>query len=282
MNPLIQDMGIGVGLRPPHYQQFLTAPPRSVQWVEVISENFMEWTQHGYGQSIKMLLKIRENYPISLHGVSMNIGSADPIDKNYLQRLKNLQDLIQPNVVSDHLSWTGVNGVNMHDLFPVPYMMEALNHIADKIKYVQDFLGRHILIENPSSYLEYKTSEMSETDFISELVNKADCGLLLDINNVYVSSVNHNFDSYEYLKKIPARRIRQIHLAGHSQKDGYLIDTHDAPICEDVWLLYQWCTQNLGLQSVMIERDGNIPDWTDLEIEIKKLGQIREQSTQTR
>jgi len=282
MNPLIQDMGIGVGLRPPHYQQFLTAPPRSVQWVEVISENFMEWTQHGYGQSIEMLLKIRENYPISLHGVSMNIGSADPIDKNYLQRLKNLQDLIQPNVVSDHLSWTGVNGVNMHDLFPVPYTMEALNHIADKIKYVQDFLGQHILIENPSSYLEYKISEMSETDFISELVNKADCGLLLDINNVYVSSINHNFDSYEYLKKIPARRIGQIHLAGHSQKDGYLIDTHDAPIGEDVWLLYQWCTQNLGLQSVMIERDGNIPDWTDLEIEIKKLGQIREQSTQTR
>jgi len=277
MNPLIQDMGVGVGLRPPHHQFFLNTPPQSVQWVEVISENFMEWTRHGFGQSIETLLKIRENYPIALHGVSMNLGSADQVDKNYLQRLKKLQDIIQPIIVSDHLSWTGVGGINMHDLFPVPYTIEALNHIADKIKYVQDFLGRQILIENPSSYLEYKVSEMTESDFISELIKKADCGLLLDVNNVYVSSINHNFDSYDYLRKIPAQRIGQIHLAGHSEKNGYLIDTHDAPICEDVWKLYQWCAQNWGLQSVMIERDGNIPDWTDFEIEIKKLGHIREQ-----
>ncbi|MFN3697703.1 MAG: DUF692 domain-containing protein [Pseudobdellovibrio sp.] len=281
MNPLIQDLGVGVGLRPPHHQQFLIEPPRSVQWVEVISENFMEWTQYGYGQSIEALLKIREDYPVSLHGVSMNLGSVDSIDKNYLRRLKNLQDLIQPSIVSDHLSWTGVNGLNMHDLFPLPYTTEALNIIADKIKYVQDFLGRQILVENPSSYLEYKVSEMTESEFVVELLNKADCGLLLDVNNVYVSSINHNFDSFEYLKKIPSQRIGQIHLAGHSQKDGYLIDTHDAPICEDVWDLYQWCAQNMGLQSVMIERDGNIPDWTELEIEIKKLGHIREQILQT-
>ena len=161
MNPLIQDLGVGVGLRPPHHQQFLIEPPRSVQWVEVISENFMEWTQYGYGQSIETLLKIREDYPVSLHGVSMNLGSVDSIDKNYLRRLKNLQDLIQPSIVSDHLSWTGVNGLNMHDLFPLPYTTEALNIIADKIKYVQDFLGRQILVENPSSYLEYKVSEMT-------------------------------------------------------------------------------------------------------------------------
>ena len=277
MNPLMQDLGVGVGLRPTHHLNFLNEKPKSVKWVEVISENYMSWIKNGYGQSIDTLLKIREDYPVALHGVSMNLGSVDKLDNDYLERLKQLQNLVQPVVISDHISWTGVNEENAHDLLPVPYNLESLNLIADKIKYVQDFLGRRIIVENPSSYLEFNFSDMSESEFITELINKSDCGLLLDINNVYVSSVNHGFDAKQYLKNLPSWRIGQIHLAGHSIMNGYLVDTHDASVSEQVWSLYQWSVENFGLKSAMIERDGHIPEWSELEKEILRLGAIREQ-----
>lgn len=276
MNPLMQDLGVGVGLRPAHHSHFLTEKPKSVRWIEVVSENYMPWKDKDFGTSIDTLLKVRQDYPVALHGVSMNLGSADLLDLEYMKRLKKLVDTVNPFVVSDHLSWTGVNGKNLHDLMPIPYNEEALSIVTKKIEQAQDILGRRILVENPSSYFEFKTSEMSEPQFITALLNKTDCGLLLDINNVYVSSVNHRFDPISYLNQIPEERVGQIHLAGHSTMEGYLIDTHDAPVCEEVWNLYQWAVAHFGTRSVMIERDGNIPDWSDLEKELLRLGEINE------
>jgi uncharacterized protein (UPF0276 family) len=278
MNPLIPDLGVGVGLRPAHHFEFLNEKPKSVKWIEVISENYMPWKGKDFGKTIETLTQVRKDYPVALHGVSMNLGSVDLLNLDYMSRLKKLVDSINPFVVSDHLSWTGVNGKNNHDLLPVPYTEEALLILSKKILQAQDFLGRQILIENPSSYLEFTSSEMSEPEFLAELLKQADCGLLLDINNVYVSSVNHGFDPISYLKQIPKERIGQIHLAGHSEIDGYLIDTHDAPICEDVWKLYEWATDNFGTQCVMIERDGHIPEWIELEKELLRLGKIYEKN----
>ena len=278
MNPLVRDLGVGVGLRPAHHFQFLNEKPKSVKWIEVVSENYMPWSGKGFSNSIETLSKVREDYPVGLHGVSMNLGSTDPLDSDYLSRLKKLTDRISPFVISDHLSWTGVNGQNLHDLMPLPYTEEALQIISKKIEQAQNILGRLILIENPSSYFEYSSSQVSEPEFINAVLDKTGCGLLLDINNVYVSSVNHGFDPIQYLKQIPKGKIGQIHLAGHSKKNGYLIDTHDAPICKEVWDLYQWSVKYYGTRSVMIERDGNIPDWTDLEQELLKIGEINENS----
>lgn len=278
MNPLVQDLGVGVGLRPAHHFHFLKNKPKTVRWIEVISENYMPWKGKDFGSSIEILSKVREDYPVALHGVSMNLGSADSLDLEYMARLKKLVDRINPFVISDHLSWTGIHGQNLHDLLPVPYTDETLNLLAQKIEQAQEILGRRILIENPSSYLEFRSSEMSEPEFISALLEKSDCGLLLDINNVYVSSVNHGFDPILYLEQIHKEKIGQIHLAGHSKMNGYLIDTHDEPICEDVWSLYRWAVSHFGTRSVMVERDGNIPDWTELEKELLKIGEINEQN----
>lgn len=279
MKSNIKDFGVGVGLRPAHHFEFLNEKPKSVQWIEVVSENYMPWKNQNYIQSHDTLTCVRQDYPIALHGVSMNLGSSDSLNLDYIKRLKILIDTIEPFIVSDHLSWTGVNGQNVHDLLPVPYTSEALNVFVDKISKAQDLLGRQILIENPSSYLEYSLSEMNEVEFILSVIKQSGCGLLLDINNVYVSSVNHGFDPLEYLKKIPKNIIGQIHLAGHSILDGYLIDTHDSPVCEEVWNLYEWHVSNNGPCSVMIERDGNIPEWQELEKEIKRLGEINEKSS---
>lgn len=278
MKSLIKDLGVGVGLRPAHHFNFLSEKPKSVHWVEVISENYMPWPGKNFGPSIETLNKVREDYPVALHGVSMNLGSTDQLDLDYMSRLKKLIDQIDPFIVSDHLSWTGVNGENLHDLLPIPYTEEALEVITHKIDQAQGILGQRLYIENPSSYLEFKNSEMSEPEFILELLKKSNCGLLLDINNVYVSSVNHGFNPIDYLKQIPQDRIGQIHLAGHSQMNGYLIDTHDAPICNEVWNLYQWSCHHFGSRSVMIERDGNIPEWKELEEELLKVGEIYDQA----
>lgn len=279
MSSLFKDLGTGVGLRPAHYSDFLNKTPNSISWVEVISENFMAWQTDNerLGQAFQTLQKIRRNLPVALHGVSLNLGSSDKLDFEYLKRLKDLVDKIDPAVVSDHLSWTGVNGKNLHDLLPVPYTEEALNLMAEKIEIVQNFLGRRILIENPSSYLEFNRSEIPEWEFLPALLKKADCGLLLDINNVYVSSVNHGFDPQVYLKNVPKERIGQMHLAGHSTLEGYLIDTHDAPICEEVWNLYRDSVSHLGLFSTMVERDGNIPKWEELEKEVLTIKGIRDE-----
>ena len=270
-----KDLGVGVGLRPPHYAQFRKKIPKSISWVEVISENFMAWENHGLSDAHQILLELRKDIPVALHGVSLSIGSADNLNMSYLKRLKELINIVQPEVISDHLCWTGVEGENLHDLLPIPYTHEALELISNKINNVQNYLGRKILIENASSYLEFQSSEMTEWDFLSELSKKSGCGILMDINNVYVSSVNHGFDPKTYLKNIPIEKIGQIHLAGHSKIDSYLIDTHDQPVCEDVWQLYRWFTQDLGHISTMIERDGNIPEWEVLEQEVLKIGEIR-------
>lgn len=275
MKPLFEDKGVGVGLRPAHYPIFLESSPQSVKWVEVISENFMPWRNGNVGKSLQTLEKIRQDYPVHLHGVSLNVASVDKLDFDYLKRLKILIDTINPTIVSDHLAWTGVKGENLHDLLPFPYTPEALTLISEKLDAVQNFLGRRILLENPSTYLEFQTSEITEWDFISTLLNTSDAGLLLDINNVYVSSVNHGFDPLQYLKSLPVHRIGQIHLAGHTVRDNFLIDTHDVPVCREVWDLYRNFTKETGLYSTMIERDGNIPEWKILEEEIKIIGDIR-------
>lgn len=258
-----------MGLRPAHYHNFLTSPPKTVSWVEVISENFMRW-ENGIlpGKPISALESVRKNLPVVLHGVSLSIGSADPLNKLYLKRLKEIVDRIEPSHISDHLCWTGVDGENLHDLLPLPYNSEAFKTVVEKTKKVQDYLGRRILLENPSSYLEFDSGEMTEWEFLAEVAKQADCGILLDINNVYVSSVNHGFDPIKYLNAIPFERVGQIHLAGHSVKNDHLIDTHDEPVCLEVWKLFEWFVKNKGVVSTMIERDDNIPDWSELEKEL--------------
>lgn len=274
---MFRDWGLGVGLRPAHYASFLDGHAKSVAWVEVISENFLPRSGEPWGRPFQKLKKVRENYPVALHGVSMSLASVDALDPAYLKRLKALVDAVDPIVVSDHVCWTGVDGENLHDLFPVPYSEEVLDWVSEKILRAQDFLGRRILVENVSSYVEFESSEMTEWDFVAELARRADCGLLLDVNNIFVSATNHEFSASEYLRAMPAERVGQIHLAGHSERDGYLIDTHDAPVREEVWSLYREALRHVGPVSTMIERDGNIPEWEELEQEVLHAGRIRDE-----
>lgn len=246
--------GYGLGLRKEHYRDFLeTTVP--VDFVEVISENFMI----DGGQPRDILRRVRERHPVALHGVSMSIGSADGLKPEYLQRLKALVDEIEPLFVSDHLSWSRIGRFNSHDLLPLPYTEEALDIVCRNVETAQEFLGRTMLFENPSSYLSFDASSMSEWEFLSALCNRTGCNLLLDVNNIYVSSVNHGFDAIAYLDGIPVDRVRQIHLAGHTKGDDLLIDTHDQPVCADVWTLYAEARRRLGPVATMIERDDDIP-----------------------
>jgi len=260
-------LGFGLGLRPQHYHDILNGEP-AVDWFEVISENYMV----PGGQPLRMLDRIAERYPVVMHGVSLSIASTAPLDMEYLAGLKALAARVGPKWVSDHLCWTGVHGVNLHDLLPVPYTEEALGHVAGRIAQVQDFLGRRIAIENVSTYLEYECSEMSEWEFVAELARRADCWLLLDVNNVFVSGVNHSFSTRQFLDSIPVDRVVQFHLAGHSEGETCLIDTHDAPISEDVWRLYAKALERFGPVSTMIERDDNIPPLAEL---VAELGEAR-------
>ncbi len=276
-----KDLGVGVGLRPSHYNEFLKQKPQSVSWVEVISENYMDWNnQLKIERPFGILEKIRGHYPVVLHGVSLNIGSTDPINKLYLNSLKDLIHKINPAWVSDHLCWTGVLGENFHDLLPLPYTEEVLNLVGSKLLQVQDFLGRRILIENPSTYLQFNHSEMSEVEFLNLLIKNSDCGILLDINNVFVNSINHNFNPLDYLKAIPIENVCQIHLAGHTDKGTHLVDTHDAPICNEVWELYRWSVTHFGNVSAMVERDDNIPEWEELQCEVLKVAEIRKEENE--
>lgn len=274
-NTLFKNHGFGIGLRPCHYAdlgQPDLLPEHRPEWLEVISENFFTWSQCPAPRSLTNLLKIRKDFPIAMHGVSLSLGSTDPLSQTYLKSLKKLTDQVQPLWISDHLSWTSYEGQHLHDLLPLPYTEEAIRHVVERIKQVQDFIGERILLENLSSYVEFESSEMPEWQFLSEIAHRADCGILLDVNNVYVSSRNHGFDPIQYLENIPLERVGQIHLAGHSVVGKYLIDTHDAPVCPEVWELYRWTTQNLGAVTTMIERDKNIPALGDL---IKELGQAK-------
>ncbi|WP_027271067.1 DUF692 domain-containing protein [Legionella sainthelensi] len=272
--PRMPFLGFGLGLRPDYYEEILTQKP-DLDWFEILTENYLV----PGGKPLYYLDQIRTHYPIVMHGVSLSLGSSDPLDRDYLQQLKNLASRVEPVWISDHLCWTGVNGVNAHDLLPIPYTCQAVNHIVSRIHQVQEFLGRPILIENVSSYLTYKQSEMTEWEFILEIVNKADCYILLDVNNVYVSSINHQFDPLDYIFAMPAERVAQIHLAGHSNHGHYIIDTHDAPVIEPVWDLYGATLKRLGAVSTMIERDDNMPPLVDLLAEIKHAREIAESVT---
>ncbi len=270
--------GVGIGLRSPHTPLFLKSPPKSVDWIEVISENFFPLPGESLDDSepLRNLLKIRSDLPISLHGVSLSLGSTDDLSKSYLSILRELVRQVDPWMISDHLCWTGVDGLNTHDLLPLPYTAESIQHVAERILRVQDFLGRSIAIENLSSYVTFANSEMQEWEFLSEISQRTDCGILLDVNNIFVSSINHGFDPLEYLDSIPPDRIVEIHLAGHSRKEGCIVDTHDAPICTEVWDLYRTCLRKVGPRNVMIERDARIPEWPEMERELLQLRGIYE------
>ena len=255
--------GFGLGLRPVHYADFLSAP-QAVDWLEVISENFMV----PGGKPMDRLDAIRARYPIAMHGVSLSIGSTDGLDRGYMRELRALADRAQPMWISDHLCWTGVQGRNTHDLLPLPYSEESLDLVVRHVGQVQDALGRRLVLENVSSYLQYGASCMTEWAFLREVCEHADCLLLLDVNNIYVSSVNHGFDAVEFLNHLPVERVQQIHLAGHSDYGDCIIDTHDHPVAAPVWDLYRLACQRFGPVATMIERDDHIPPLAELVAEL--------------
>lgn len=264
-------LGYGLGLRKEHYETVLAERP-NVDWFEIISENYMV----DGGKPLDYLTRIREHYPMVMHGVSMSIGSTEPLNTQYLKQLKELINRVEPEWFSDHLCWTGVNGLNLHDLMPLPYTEEAVTHVADRISQVQDYLGRQMLIENVSSYVSYSDSAMTEWEFLNEVSERADCHILLDLNNIYVSSYNHNFDPYAYLKAMPSERVYQFHLAGHTHENNLIIDTHDHPIADPVFDLYAAAVEHFGRVSTMIERDDNIPPLPELLEELDKVRSIAE------
>jgi uncharacterized protein (UPF0276 family) len=261
------DLGFGLGLRPKHYRAILASHPR-VDWFEALSENYLV----PGGRPLDFLDRIRERYPVALHGVSLSIGGTDPLDRAYLRQLKALAARVEPAWISDHLCWTGVGGRNLHDLMALPYTGEALRRVARRVREVQDFLGRRILLENVSSYVSYRVSAMTEWDFIAALAQEADCDLLLDVNNVYVSAFNHGFDALKFLDAMPPRRVRQIHLAGHDHRGDLIIDTHDAKVIDPVWALYGEAVRRFGPVPTMIERDDRIPP---LAVLVRELDRAR-------
>jgi len=264
----------GLGLRPEHYEE-IAASPGKVSWFEALSENYMV----KGGNPLYWLDRIRRDYPMALHGVSLSIGSIDPLDTDYLDELKALVERVQPMWVSDHLCFTGLRGLNMHDLLPLPYTEEALDHVAERIKRVQDHLGRRLVLENVSSYVTYAASELTEWEFIAALSKRADCDILLDVNNVYVSAFNHEFDALTYLRAMPRERVRQFHLAGHTHKGSHIIDTHDHPIVPDVWDLYAEAVKLFPGVPTMIERDADIPPYAELLAELDQARDIAARET---
>ena len=260
-------LGFGLGLRPEHYAAVLESRP-AVDWFEIISENYLV----AGGKPLYFLDRIREHYPMVMHGVSLSIGGSDPLDTGYLAALKRLAARVEPAWISDHLCWTGIDGRNLHDLLPLPYTEEAIAHVAGRVIQAQDCLGRRILLENVSSYVTYTDSRLSEWEFLSAVAERADCHILLDVNNVYVSAHNHGFDPLAYLDGVPPGRVRQIHLAGHSHNGSLIVDTHDHPVPDPVWALYAEAVARLGPVSTMIERDDDIPP---LEVLLAELAQAR-------
>jgi len=267
---MFPSLGIGLGLRPVHYSEILEASPPQIDWFEATTENYLSTAGGKGGRPLQVLEAIRRDYPIVLHGVSLSLGSVDPLDSAYLKEWKALIERVEPAWVSDHLCWTGVGGENLHDLLPLPYTEEALTHLTDRIRRVQDFLGRRILVENVSSYVAFNHSTLTEWEFLAELTRRADCGLLLDVNNVFVSSVNHGFDPEHYFEALPAERVGQIHLAGHSEQNGLLVDTHDHAVADPVWNLFRSALTRFGRVTSMIEWDAKIPDFAKLTAEANR------------
>lgn len=260
-----QIRGAGLGLRSSHYQEIFANKP-DVPWFELLSDNYMA----DGGLPVHRAEKIRQDYPVTLHGVGMSLGSADPLNMNYLQRLKNLADRLQPSYVSDHIAWVSIDDQYTHDLLPLPYTQQMQQHLIERIDQVQEFLGRKILIENPSSYLTFHSTDMSEDEFIKGISQATGCGLLLDINNIYVSAVNHGFDPYEYLSNIPIDKVKEIHLAGYEEMPGYLFDTHGYQVKPQVWELYCAALTRFGAVPTLIEWDTDVPDFATLRAEALK------------
>jgi len=252
-------LGFGLGLRVDHYEAILAGHPH-IDWFEALTENYLV----AGGKPLDYLMRIRERYPMVLHGVSLSIGSTAALDRDYLRQVKALAARVEPAWISDHLCWTGVAGRNTHDLLPLPYTEEALANVVERVRCVQDILGRRILLENVSSYVAFRDSRLSEWEFLAEIARRADCLILLDVNNIYVSAVNHEFDPLEYLHAVPVERVQQIHLAGHEDHGDYLVDTHDHPVPDPVWQLYAQAVRRFGSVSTMIERDDHIPPLAEL------------------
>jgi uncharacterized protein len=271
LQPRYPGLGFGLGLRVEHYEEILAGQP-GIDWLEILSENYMI----PGGRPLRYLEKMRARYPLVMHGVSMSIGSADPLNREYLRRLKQLADSVSPAWISDHLCWTGTAQTNLHDLMPLPYTEEAIGHVASRVAQVQDHLGRRILLENVSSYVAFHESSLTEWQFLAEIARRADCLLLLDVNNVYVSAHNHGFDALAYLDGIPAERVQQIHLAGHENRGGLIVDTHDAAVIDPVWNLYAEAISRFGPVSTMIERDDHIPPLAELIVELDMARSIAE------
>jgi uncharacterized protein (UPF0276 family) len=259
------NLGLGVGLRTTHFRHILETHPE-VDWFEIISENFMD----SQGRPRHVLEQIAARYPIVMHGVSLSIGSTDPLDFEYLRKLRDLARVVKPKWISDHLCWTGVASRNTHDLLPIPYNRQTLKHVIERVKIVSDFLERPLVLENPSTYVTFRQSTMDEWTFMSEMAEEADCGLLLDVNNVYVSSFNHDMDPLEFVENLPHKRIVQFHLAGHSNYTTHLIDTHDSHVIDPVWELYRLAHKLTGGVSTLLEWDASIPPFEVVHDEVKK------------
>jgi len=264
--------GCGLGLRVEHFNDIATNQP-NIPWFEILSDNYLI---EGTSQR-EYLYKIRENYPITFHGVGMSIGSTEPLDMDYMKALKQLKDEVQPAWISDHLCWTSAHGKVTHDLIPLPYTKSVINHLVEKILQIQDYLGQQMVIENVSSYLQFKDSEMTEWEFINEITERSDCRLLLDVNNIYVSSQNHHFDALDYLYAMPAERIAEIHLAGYEDRGTHLLDTHSRAVTEPVWQLFEKAVQHVGDVPVLIEWDNDIPPFSRLVEEADRAQRIRKQ-----
>lgn len=261
----------GLGLRTAHYEEIASSRP-AVDWFEILTENYLV----DGGRPMQWLDRIRADYPLVMHGVSLSIGSVDPLDFEYLSAVKGLAQRISPRWISDHLCWTGIASKNLHDLLPLPYTESAVRHVAERVQRVQDFLGRRILLENVSSYVEFAGAELTEWEFLAEVAQRSDCHILLDVNNIYVSAFNHGFDAPAYLAGIPVERVQQIHLAGHSNCGDYIIDTHDAPVIDPVWALYGRAIERFGAVPTMIERDDRIPPLADLLAELDRARRVTE------
>jgi uncharacterized protein (UPF0276 family) len=261
----LPDLGVGVGLRTVHFGHILAQEPE-VDWFEVLSENFLDTG----GRPLHVLDRVAERYPVVLHGVSLSIGSVDPLDRDYLRKLKALARRTRARWVSDHLCWTGVMGRNVHDLLPMPYTEEALRHTTERVRQVSEILERPLVLENPSSYVEFAASTMPESEFLARLARDADCGLLLDVNNVYVSAFNHGFDAGAYVDSMPADRVVQYHLAGHTHHGTHIVDTHSDHAVPEVWQLYARTCRRTGPVSTLYEWDENIPAFDVMHAEALK------------
>lgn len=265
----LPNLGLGLGLRTQHFNHILEEKPE-VDWFEIISENFMD----SFGRPRYVLNQIKERYPVVMHGVSLSIGSTDPLNVDYLKKLKSLADEINPVWISDHLCWTGVLSINSHDLLPLPLNEESLKHVCNRINTVQDILERPLILENPSTYASFKNSSISEWDFLRLMANETQCGLLLDVNNVFVSAFNNDFDPVEYIEGIPFERVVQMHLAGHQHCGDYIIDTHDREVTDQVWELFRLAWQKSGGVSTLLEWDGDVPEFEKYYQELQKAKQF--------